>query len=90
MKHFLQKFEPGVDRLVGVDSFPAECGAAVLRGACAYFECKIMSRMDANDHWVSYAEVIGGKVQRERAQAAVHHRKVLCRREHVACHEDTS
>eukprot|EP00403_Amphidinium_massartii_P012737 CAMPEP_0178423798 /NCGR_PEP_ID=MMETSP0689_2-20121128/27872_1 /TAXON_ID=160604 /ORGANISM="Amphidinium massartii, Strain CS-259" /LENGTH=684 /DNA_ID=CAMNT_0020045399 /DNA_START=47 /DNA_END=2101 /DNA_ORIENTATION=+ len=76
MKHFLQKFEPGTDRLVGVDSFPAECGAAVLRGAFAYFECKIMSRMDASDHWVSYAEVISGNVQKEGSIAAVHHRKV--------------
>lgn len=75
-KHFLKRFAPGEDRLAGVDAFPApESGAAVLREACAYLECKIASRMDASDHWVCYAEVTGGNVASARAVAAVHHRK---------------
>merc|ERR1719414_1209296 len=57
MKYFLQKFEPGSNRLAGVDSFPGSNGAAVLREACAYMECRIVSRMDADDHWLAYAEV---------------------------------
>jgi flavorubredoxin/flavin reductase (DIM6/NTAB) family NADH-FMN oxidoreductase RutF len=75
-KHFLQKFAPGVDRLEGVDCFEGSNGAAVLRGACAYVECKILSRMDASDHWIGYAEVIGGNVAKQDATAAVHHRKI--------------
>jgi flavin reductase (DIM6/NTAB) family NADH-FMN oxidoreductase RutF len=47
-----------------------------VRSACAYLECKIVSRMDAADHWVGYAEVLGGDVARSSATAAVHHRKV--------------
>lgn len=76
MKHFLQRFAPGVDRLEGVDHIEGSNGAAVLRSACAYLECKIVSRMDAADHWVGYAEVLGGDVARSSATAAVHHRKV--------------
>jgi len=76
MKHFLQRFAPGVDRLDGVDQFAGPNGAAVLRGACAYLECKIITRLDGSDHWISYAEVVGGSVARPDAEAAVHHRKV--------------
>ena len=47
-----------------------------VRSACAYLECKIVSRMDAADHWVGYAEVLGGDVASSSATAAVHHRKV--------------
>ena len=47
-----------------------------MRSACAYLECKIVSRMDASDHWVGYAEVVGGDVASPSASAAVHHRKV--------------
>lgn len=32
--------------------------------------------MDASDHWVGYAEVVGGDVASPNAAAAVHHRKV--------------
>jgi len=76
MKHFLQRFAPGVDRLEGVDHIEGSNGAAILRSACAYLECKIVSRMDASDHWVGYAEVVGGEVSSPSATAAVHHRKV--------------
>jgi len=76
MKHFLQKFAPGADRLAGIEAFPGSNGAAVLREACAYLECRITSRMDCSDHWVSYAEITGGNVAKSEAQTAVHHRKV--------------
>jgi len=76
MKHFLKKFEPGSNRLAGIDSFTGGNGAAVLRDACAYMECRIVSRMDAEDHWLAYAEVTGGNVARSDAEVAVHHRKV--------------
>jgi len=76
VKHFLQRFAPGADRLEGVESIQGENGAAILRGACAYLECKIVSRMDASDHWVAFAEVVGGSVAKANAVAATHHRKV--------------
>jgi len=76
MKHFLQNFPPGADRLAGVEKFAGDNGAAVLRQACAYLECRIVSRMDCNDHWVAYAEVTRGNVSKSEAQTAVHHRKL--------------
>merc|ERR1740129_377501 len=76
VKHFLQRFAPGADRLEGVDSFEGTNGAAVLREACAYLECRIVSRMNASDHYVAYAEVEGGSVARADAEVAAHHRKV--------------
>ncbi|CAJ1377897.1 unnamed protein product [Effrenium voratum] len=76
MKHFLQRFAPGEDRLRNVDHVEGANGAAILRSACAYLECRIVSRMDAGDHWVGYAEVVGGSVASPNANTAVHHRKV--------------
>jgi len=76
MKHFLQKFAPGQNRLAGIDWFPGSNGAAVIRDACAFLECRIISRMDATDHWIAYAEVSGGSVAKKEAETAVHHRKV--------------
>jgi len=75
MKHFLQKFAPGANRLEGVDRIAGSNGAAVLREACAFLECRIISRMDATDHWIAYAEVTGGSVAKKEAETAVHHRK---------------
>jgi flavorubredoxin/flavin reductase (DIM6/NTAB) family NADH-FMN oxidoreductase RutF len=76
MKHFLKSFAPGANRLEGVDNFKGNNGAAVLRDACAYLECRIVSRMDCSDHWLAYAEVTGGNVARSEAEVAAHHRKV--------------
>jgi flavorubredoxin/flavin reductase (DIM6/NTAB) family NADH-FMN oxidoreductase RutF len=77
MKHFLKKFPAGVDRLEGIDAIASPgTGAAVLREACAYLECRIVSRMDASDHWVAYAHVIGGTVSKKEAVVATHRRKV--------------
>ncbi len=39
-------------------------------------ECKVVSRMEAGDHWVVYAAVLAGDVLDEKAATAVHHRKV--------------
>eukprot|EP00929_Paragymnodinium_shiwhaense_P098058 TRINITY_DN595_c0_g2_i3.p1 TRINITY_DN595_c0_g2~~TRINITY_DN595_c0_g2_i3.p1 ORF type:complete len:712 (+),score=190.03 TRINITY_DN595_c0_g2_i3:83-2137(+) len=76
MKHFLQKFAPGQDRLLGVDSVRGPNGAAVLKDAFAYVECQIVSRIDAGDHWVAYALVTGGSVSKNEAIPAVHRRKL--------------
>lgn len=76
MKHFVQNFAPGASRSEGVDSFSGSHGAAVLRDACAYMECRIVSRTDSTDHWIAYAEVTGGNVANDEAMPAVHRRKV--------------
>lgn len=44
--------------------------------ANAILECQVSSRMEAGDHWLVYATVLGGKVMDDAAPTAVHHRKV--------------
>mmetsp|Transcript_16445 Transcript_16445/g.26488 ORF Transcript_16445/g.26488 Transcript_16445/m.26488 type:complete len:630 (-) Transcript_16445:543-2432(-) len=75
MKHFLTRFPPGADRFEGVKWAPAACGAPILKDATAFIECKVVSRMDAGDHWVVYSEVTDGKVLKDE-KTATHHRKV--------------
>ena len=76
MKHFLTRFPPGADRFEGVEWAPANCGAPILADAVAYMECRVTSRMEANDHWIVYSEVFGGKVFNQDERTASHHRKV--------------
>ena len=76
MKHFLKRFPPGADRFEGVDWKPAPCGSPILADAVSYVECKVVSRMDANDHWVIYSEAIDGGVFNKDAKTASHFRKV--------------
>lgn len=75
MKHFLTRFPPGADRFEGVEWAPAACGAPILKEAAAFCECKVISRMEAADHWVVYSEVTNGKVFKDE-KTATHHRKV--------------
>jgi len=75
MKHFLKSFGPGEDRLSGVASQESENGAPILNDALAYLECSVQQRMEAGDHWVTYATVEAGKVLNPDGVTAVHHRK---------------
>jgi flavin reductase (DIM6/NTAB) family NADH-FMN oxidoreductase RutF len=47
-----------------------------LQAANAVLECQVVSRMEAGDHWVVYAHVLGGTADAKAAPTAVHHRKV--------------
>lgn len=76
MKHFLQRFPAGADRFAGVEWFPSGNGSPALSGAIAYMECKVASRMETADHWVTYAEVTGGQVAAPDKRTAVHRRVV--------------
>jgi flavin reductase (DIM6/NTAB) family NADH-FMN oxidoreductase RutF len=76
MKHFLKRFAPGADRFEGVDIITAANGCPALKDAIAYLECKVVSRMETADHWVTYAEVAEGNVSRPELRTAVHRRKV--------------
>lgn len=76
VQHFLQRFPPGADRFAGVDTFEANNGAPALSEAIAYIECKVKSRMETNDHWITYAEVTSGGLTDADAKTAVHRRKV--------------
>ena len=76
MKHFLKRFAPGADRFEGVASFTAANGCPALSDAIAFLECRVASRMETADHWVTYAEVTDGSVSRPELRTAVHRRKV--------------
>ncbi|KAG2499462.1 hypothetical protein HYH03_002409 [Edaphochlamys debaryana] len=77
LKHFLQRFGPGADRFAGVEWFPApRTNCPVLQQGIAYMECKVVSRLETPDHWVTYCEVIEGNVSDPNARTAVHRRKV--------------
>ncbi|MEL6940509.1 MAG: diflavin flavoprotein, partial [Cyanobacteria bacterium J06598_1] len=76
MKHFLKRFPPGADRFAGVRTRPAENKSPILADALAYLECEVSSRMELNDHWLVYCTVDNGKVSKEEALTAVHHRRV--------------
>ncbi|KAJ9517153.1 hypothetical protein QJQ45_009091 [Haematococcus lacustris] len=76
MKHFLKRFSPGADRFEGVEWFPAKNNCPVLKQAIAYMECKVVSRMETPDHWITYCEVQDGSVLQPAARTAVHRRKV--------------
>eukprot|EP00897_Mesotaenium_endlicherianum_P005945 jgi/Mesen1/5379/ME000268S04584 len=76
MKHFLKRFPPGADRFEGVEWSPATCGAPILNDALAFMECKVVSRMETNDHWITYAHVNDGNVSKPEGRTAAHHRKL--------------
>ncbi|MEL7358857.1 MAG: diflavin flavoprotein [Cyanobacteria bacterium J06560_6] len=76
MKHFLKRFPPGADRFAGVRTRPAKNKSPILADALAYLECEVSSRMELNDHWLVYCTVDDGKVSKEEALTAVHHRRV--------------
>ncbi|NJK64771.1 MAG: MBL fold metallo-hydrolase [Synechococcaceae cyanobacterium SM2_3_1] len=76
MKHFLKRFPPGADRFAGLKTYPASHGSPILADALAYLECEVVSRMDAQDHWIVYSTAESGRVAKMDALTAVHHRKV--------------
>ncbi|MGB3789247.1 MAG: diflavin flavoprotein [Phormidesmis sp.] len=76
MKHFLKRFPPGADRFAGVRTRPANNKSPILADALAYLECEVSSRMELSDHWLVYCTVEDGKVSKEEAITAVHHRRV--------------
>lgn len=77
MKHFLKRFPPGADRLDGINWFPSDNGCPVLeQGIVAYMECEVVSRLEAGDHWLTYAKVVDGNVVNPDKKTAVHRRNV--------------
>eukprot|EP00238_Polyblepharides_amylifera_P011544 CAMPEP_0196580318 /NCGR_PEP_ID=MMETSP1081-20130531/28501_1 /TAXON_ID=36882 /ORGANISM="Pyramimonas amylifera, Strain CCMP720" /LENGTH=572 /DNA_ID=CAMNT_0041900157 /DNA_START=273 /DNA_END=1991 /DNA_ORIENTATION=+ len=75
MKHFLTRFAPGADRFEGVNWTPASEGSPIIVDAVAHMECKVVSRMEAIDHWVVYSEVFDGSIHKDE-RTATHPRKV--------------
>jgi flavorubredoxin/flavin reductase (DIM6/NTAB) family NADH-FMN oxidoreductase RutF len=76
MRHFLKRFAPGADRFAGIDTQPSSDGTPILADALAYLECEVVSRLACNDHHVIYATAAVGRVAKDSALTAVHHRRV--------------
>ncbi len=76
MKHFLKRFPPGADRFAGIRTRPANNKSPILADALAYLECTVTTRMELSDHWLVYCTVEDGKVSKDEATTAVHHRKI--------------
>jgi len=76
MQHFLKRFPPGADRFVGIKTQTSTYGIPVLLDTLAYIECKVVSRMECNDHWLVYATAEEGRVSKPDGLTAAHHRKV--------------
>ena len=64
------------DRFEGVAWAPANNGSPILSDSLAYMECQVVSRMETNDHWITYAEVKDGNVSKVEGRTAAHHRKI--------------
>jgi flavorubredoxin/flavin reductase (DIM6/NTAB) family NADH-FMN oxidoreductase RutF len=76
MKHFLKRFPPGADRFAGIKIYPAANDCPILADSLAYLECEVIGRMEGADHWIVYSSVDVGRVAKNDALTAVHHRKV--------------
>ena len=76
MKHFLKRFPAGADRFEGVNWLPASNGSPILTDAIAYIECRVVSRLETPDHWLTYCEVTNGSVTDPSKKTAVHRRKI--------------
>lgn len=77
MRHFLKRFAPGADRFEGIETFDAPGSSVpVLRDCIAYMKCKVVSRLETGDHWITYCEVDDGNVLQPQKRTAVHRRKI--------------
>ena len=56
----------------------------MLEKAIAHVECKVVSRMETPDHWITYCEATEGNVANADKKTAVHRRKVSAGRP-VSC-----
>jgi len=60
---FTKKSQHGPDRLEGEPVSTFETGTPVLDQAVAWFECRVVEKVEPGDHVVFFGEVIGGDVR---------------------------
>ncbi len=75
LKQFLKPFEPGANRLAGLNTENSPANQPVLPEALAWLEGCVKQRMECGDHWLIYAEILHGKVLNSNGMTAVHHRR---------------
>jgi flavin reductase (DIM6/NTAB) family NADH-FMN oxidoreductase RutF len=74
VSHFGRGFAPGEPAFEGLDIDRPAGAPPVLRAALGYLRCRVAGRLDAGDHEVVLAEVVGGQVLGD-GQPMVHVRK---------------
>ena len=75
MKQFLQPFEPGADRFVGLELKTSPNNQPLLPEALAWLEGTVQQRMECGDHWLIYAEMSHGDLLDREGNTAVHQRR---------------
>ena len=75
LSKFLQSFKPGDDRFANIEIKFSPGNQPLLNEALAWLEGTVSQRMECGDHWLIYAEIKHGKVQKTDGVTAVHHRK---------------
>jgi flavin reductase (DIM6/NTAB) family NADH-FMN oxidoreductase RutF len=64
---FAKQATTGDDKLADVAQRPAQSGAAILTDAVAYFDCEVVSLVEAGDHLVVLGRIEDAVVLNERA-----------------------
>ena len=75
MKHFGRGFAPDQDPYAGLDVGRGVTGVEILPTAVANLECKIVASQAVGDHVLYFGEVIGGRLNPEGGEPAVHVRR---------------
>ncbi|KAG6548602.1 hypothetical protein Mapa_010091 [Marchantia paleacea] len=78
-KQLLKPFQPGENRMEGLETTVASNGGLILKDAISWMECTVQSRMETGDHWVLYAVVDSGRLEDDTTLTAVHYRKTGAR-----------
>jgi flavin reductase (DIM6/NTAB) family NADH-FMN oxidoreductase RutF len=74
-KNFARPDLPDATRFEGIPLLSQGPFGPVFSGAVAYLECYVRSSMQAGDHFVLVAEVVGGDILDSHAEPMVHLRK---------------
>ncbi len=62
ISRFVKGVEPDQDLFEGLETSQGETGAPVVDEALAFIECRVRGSIEAGDHNVYTAEVVGGKL----------------------------
>lgn len=64
---FFRHLKPGEDPLHGVATHPGLTGAPILDDVPAYLECSVVQPLDAGDHTLFLAEIVGAGMRDDRS-----------------------
>ena len=74
-KAFAKPMQPGEDRFASLKLSENKAGGPVFADALSYLDCTIKEQLDAGDHIVVLAEILGGELLNEGDEPMIHTRK---------------